>query len=87
MRYIRVNKFAEMTGFTPNAIYCKIREGAWTDGFQYRKGPDGHVYVDLEGFERWVCQGGGPEARQAFETIEEDDPIVGRRGRKPVASI
>lgn len=57
MRYICVNKFAEMTGFTANAVYCKIRDGAWTNGYQYRKGPDGKVYVDVEGYERWVEAG------------------------------
>lgn len=54
LRYVRVKRFEELTGYSEKAVYEKIRAGVWIEGRQYRKAPDGHVLVDLEGFERWV---------------------------------
>lgn len=53
-RYVRVPKFQELTGYTGKAIARKIESGAWIEGREYRRAPDGHILVDLKGFERWV---------------------------------
>lgn len=54
MRYQLLRKFCEETGYTVKAIEKKIETGAWMEGFQYRKSPDGHIQVNVENYERWV---------------------------------
>ena len=53
-RYVRVNKFVELTGYTDKAVRCKIAEGVWLEGKQWRRAPDGAILVDMVGYERWV---------------------------------
>lgn len=55
VRYVRIPKFCELCGeYTPKAVQEKIRTGAWIEGCEYRRAPDGHILVDVEGFQRWV---------------------------------
>lgn len=54
MRYVRIKKFCELTGWTERAVQTKIYEGIWKAGHQYRKAPDGNICIDMEGYERWV---------------------------------
>lgn len=54
MRYIRIPVFCAQSGYTPKAVSEKIRMGAWVEGRQYRRAPDGHILIDVEGFEKWV---------------------------------
>jgi hypothetical protein len=61
MRYVRVKKFVELSGYTDKAVYCKISSGVWREGCEYRRAPDGNTLIDLAGFERWV-EGGQPVA-------------------------
>lgn len=53
-RYVRVNKFVELTGYTDKAVRCKIAEGVWLEGRLWRRAPDGAILVDMAGYERWV---------------------------------
>lgn len=54
MRYKRIVKFADETGYTVKAVERKIESGAWIEGREYRRAPDGSILVDVEGYERWV---------------------------------
>ncbi len=55
VRYVRVAKFLELVGgYTEKAIQRKIEDGVWCEGREYRRGPDGHVFIDLAGYEKWV---------------------------------
>lgn len=53
-RYVRLAVFETITGYTPRAVEAKIREGKWIEGRHYRRAPDGHILVDLKGYEEWV---------------------------------
>jgi len=53
-RYVRINKFVELTGYTDKAVRCKIAEGVWLEGRLWRRAPDGAILVDLVGYQRWV---------------------------------
>lgn len=53
-RYVRPAKFEELTGFTKKAVERKVQSGAWREGKEYRRAPDGNILVDLDGYERWV---------------------------------
>lgn len=61
VRYVRVRKFAELTGYTEKAVYHKIESGVWMEGREFRRAPDGVILIDLQGVERWV-EGGAREA-------------------------
>lgn len=53
-RYVKLMLFESITGYTQKAIRRKIEEGIWLEGKEYRRAPDGHVLVDMEGYYKWV---------------------------------
>jgi len=57
--YVVIPLAAAMTGLTEKAIRRKIETGVWTEGRQYRRGPDGHIYISVKGFAQWVEAGAG----------------------------
>lgn len=62
-RYVLIAKFCEMTGYSDKAVRRKIEEGVWLQNQVYRRAPDGHILIDMEGFERWVEGQQGPLSR------------------------
>lgn len=54
VRYVLLQAFEELTGYTVKSVERKIETGAWREGREYRRAPDGRILVDLEGYERWV---------------------------------
>ncbi|WP_283148971.1 excisionase [Silvimonas soli] len=54
VRYVQIDQFCAMTGYTDRAVRSKIHEGVWIEGVHYRRAPDRHVLIDLEGYEKWV---------------------------------
>jgi hypothetical protein len=54
MKYLLIPKFCAESGYSDKAVRRKIEEGVWIEGQQFRKAPDGHVMIDVEGVERWV---------------------------------
>ena len=54
--YVLIPKAAELTGYSPRAIELKIKRGIWREGLEWRKAPDGHRMISLEGVKRWVEQ-------------------------------
>lgn len=53
-RYVQLKLICAMTGYTPDAIQKKIRNGIWIQGRQWQKAPDGHILIDMQGYEAWV---------------------------------
>lgn len=58
-RYVRIAAFAEKSGYTVNAIRTKIRDGIWIEKRHWRRAPDGHIVIDVEGYEEWIENGSG----------------------------
>jgi hypothetical protein len=56
--YVLLPLASQLTGLTVKAIRHKIDRGQWLDGKEYRRGPDGHIYVSMRGFQSWVEQTG-----------------------------
>lgn len=54
VRYVRPEKFEELTGYSVKAIERKIESGVWREGHEYRRAPDGNRLIDLEGYSKWV---------------------------------
>ena len=55
--YVRVSRFAELTGYTEKAARRKMEEGVWTEGKHFRRAPDGSVLINLREYEKWVEMG------------------------------
>jgi hypothetical protein len=53
-RYVRPAVAAVAIGLTVKAIERKIEDGKWIEGREYRRAPDGRIYIDMRGFEKWV---------------------------------
>lgn len=54
-RYVLLKKFEDLTGYTPKAVERKIASRVWLEGHEYRRAPDGHILIDMEGYYRWVA--------------------------------
>lgn len=52
--YVTVPLAAACLGLTEKAIRRKMQDGIWLDGREYRKGPDGRIYIHIPSVERWV---------------------------------
>jgi membrane protease subunit (stomatin/prohibitin family) len=55
--YVTVAHAAQLTGLSEKAIRRKIEEDKWLNGQEYRRSPDGRIFVSLDGFRRWVEKG------------------------------
>lgn len=60
IRYVLIDAFCNpqsqhYAGYTRTAVEKKIEKGTWRYGQVLRKAPDGHVMIDLEGFNKWVA--------------------------------
>ena len=54
LRYVTIRKFAELSGYSEDAIRAKIRDGIWRMDLEWRKAPDGRILIDVDGYQRWV---------------------------------
>lgn len=52
--YVTVALAAIITGLTEKAIRRKIEEGKWIEGREYRRSPDGGIFISLKGYQQWV---------------------------------
>jgi hypothetical protein len=54
LRYLTIAKYAAESGYSEKAIRRKIEDGVWLELREYRRAPDGHIMINVEGVERWV---------------------------------
>ncbi|HDR9290372.1 MULTISPECIES: excisionase [Burkholderia] len=52
--YVTVALAAMITGLTEKAIRRKIEDGKWIEGREYRRSPDGGIFISLKGYQQWV---------------------------------
>lgn len=52
--YVTIPLAATITGLTEKAIRRKIEDGKWIDGKQYRRSPDGGIFISVKGYQQWV---------------------------------
>jgi hypothetical protein len=55
--YVTISLAATITGLTEKAIRRKIEDGKWLEGREYRRSPDGGVFISIKGFATWLEQG------------------------------
>lgn len=53
-QWVLIKRFAEITGYSENAVRHKIKGGVWIEGRIWRRAPDGRIFVNIVEFERWV---------------------------------
>jgi len=53
-RYVLLPLANLVTGYTVKAIQRKIERGDWQEGKVWLRAPDGRIFIDLVGYERWV---------------------------------
>ena len=56
-KWVRVNRYCELTGDTPAAVHARRKKGIWLDGKHTTLAPDKKLWVNLEETERWVEYG------------------------------
>jgi hypothetical protein len=61
-RFVRLTVFEAITGTTARAAQEKIRTGIWIEGREYIRAPDGHIHIDMKGYDRWLQKERGHEA-------------------------
>jgi hypothetical protein len=73
LRALLLEKFCELTGFTPAAIRQKIHRGDWAEGIEFCYDPAHRIHVILEGYDRWVASGGAlkRESKVALSNLED----------------
>ena len=54
--YVTVPLAASITGLSEKAIRRKIEDGKWLEGREYRRSPDGGLFISIKGFMAWVEQ-------------------------------
>lgn len=52
--YITIPLAAVVTGLSEKAIRRKIEDGKWLDGREYRRSPDGGIFISIKGYSSWV---------------------------------
>ena len=54
IKWVRLKKYCELSGDTPDAVHARRRKGEWIDDVQCRLAPDRHVWVNLREVEKWI---------------------------------
>jgi hypothetical protein len=52
--WVRVKRFAELTGYTEDAVRTKIDRGVWLEGLVWMRAPDNSIVMSIRGYETWV---------------------------------
>ena len=54
LRFVTIDKFSNLSGYSPDAVRSKIKRGDWLEGQVFIKAPDGRILISTEGYEKWV---------------------------------
>jgi hypothetical protein len=56
IKWLKLNRFCELTGETPDAIQSRRSAGEWLDSIHVQTRSN-RLYVSIEAYNRWVEQG------------------------------
>ena len=54
IQWVTIGKFAELTGYSEDAVRGKIKRGDWREPHLWKKAGDGRILMHLEGYRKWV---------------------------------
>lgn len=52
--YVTISLAASVTGLSEKAIRRKIEDGKWIEGREFRRSPDGRIFISIKGYKQWV---------------------------------
>lgn len=52
--YVTISLASAITGLSEKAIRRKIEDGKWVEGREYRRSPDGGIFISIRGYQEWV---------------------------------
>ncbi|HKX40900.1 MAG TPA: excisionase [Burkholderiaceae bacterium] len=73
-KYITVKLAAAVYGMTEKAIRRRMEEGVWLEGREWRRAPDGRLYVIPRGVDAWIERGGKTTRARAHPPKEGSIP-------------
>lgn len=53
-KWVKLNRYCEMSGDTSDAVHAKRKKGIWLDGVQCRIAPDRRLWINVEAVNNWV---------------------------------
>lgn len=56
---ITIRKFAELTGYSEDAIRSKISRGDWLENLVWKRAPDHRILISVAGYDQWAEGQGG----------------------------
>lgn len=54
MKWVKLKKYCQLSGDTPQAIHARRHKRQWLDGVHSKVGPDGNLWVNIIEVEKWV---------------------------------
>jgi hypothetical protein len=54
MKWVTIKKFADMSGYTEEAIRNKTKKGIWAFKVHFTKAPDGRILINVEEVTKWM---------------------------------
>jgi hypothetical protein len=52
--YITIDLAAAITGLSQKGIRRKIEDGKWIEEREFRRSPDGRIFISIKGYQEWV---------------------------------
>lgn len=56
MKWVKLPKYCELSGDTPNAVHARRKKGHWVDGVHCQV-RNKNLWINTEAVEQWVEQG------------------------------
>jgi len=56
-KWVRAEKYEQLSGVSLEAIKTKRRDGVWLDGVHWIKAPDGKIMIDWRKCDNWAEEG------------------------------
>jgi hypothetical protein len=63
--YITLQKLAEESGYSEDALHSKIKRGDFAEGIHYIKASDGRIHFSVEGYLEWLLSPTGKASKSA----------------------
>jgi hypothetical protein len=57
MKWVKLSKYSDMSGDSPDAVHAKRKKGQFVDGVHCKIAADGNLWINTEMVEKWVEQG------------------------------
>ncbi len=67
--YVTISLAATITGLTQKAIRRKIEDGKWIEGREFRRSPDGGIFISIKGYMQWVEAAPGLRREKAVSVL------------------